>query len=280
MMSFEMANYNYKISIITINYNNAKGLSNTIQSVLSQTYGGYEYIIIDGGSTDGSLEVIEKSSDAISYWVSEPDEGIYNAMNKGIKKSSGEYLLMLNSGDMFYENDTLEKCIRKKLDEDICFGDAFSFGAGNDFFVHFPEKINFSLFLQHGIHHQSVFVRRNLHDSVGFYSEKLKIVSDWCFFIDAFCKYNCSYKHLPVVVSSCPRDGISCDPDMWSKIRAERTEYLDRYYSAFVRDYDDYMNLKNQLRTINKLKKVFNYSSWSAYIKKKFSKNKSICYES
>ena len=86
-----------KLSIITINLNNAAGLRKTIQSVVNQTYIDFEYIIIDGFSSDGSIEVIKEYADRINYWVSEPDRGIYNAMNKGILKTSGEYIHFLNS---------------------------------------------------------------------------------------------------------------------------------------------------------------------------------------
>ena len=90
-----------KISIITINYNNCEGLRRTIESVVNQTCRDFEYIIIDGGSTDGSVDVIKRYADNIDYWVSEPDKGIYNAMNKGIRMATGDYVQILNSGDMF-----------------------------------------------------------------------------------------------------------------------------------------------------------------------------------
>ena len=97
-----------KYSIITINYNNADGLRRTIESVVSQTFDDYEYVIIDGGSTDGSVDVIKEYENKISYWVSEKDGGIYNAMNKGVKASNGEYLIFMNSGDVFYRDKVLE----------------------------------------------------------------------------------------------------------------------------------------------------------------------------
>lgn len=98
-----------KISIITINYNDKIGLSKTINSVLNQSWQKFEFIVIDGGSNDGGLEVIEQFKDKIDYWVSEPDKGVYNAMNKGIKVAKGEYLIFMNSGDTFYDDQVLEK---------------------------------------------------------------------------------------------------------------------------------------------------------------------------
>ena len=102
-----------KISIITVNYNDREGLKKTIESVINQTWQDFEFIIIDGGSTDGSREVIEQYKDKIDYWISEPDKGIYNAMNKGIKAASGEFLLFLNSGDRLIDKNITEKVISK-----------------------------------------------------------------------------------------------------------------------------------------------------------------------
>ena len=98
-----------QISIITINYNNASGLEKTIRSVVEQTYNEYEYIIIDGASSDKSKEVIQEYQRYIDFWCSEKDSGIYNAMNKGIQKASGEYLLFLNSGDVLNNSAVLDR---------------------------------------------------------------------------------------------------------------------------------------------------------------------------
>src|SRR5574344_525947 len=110
-----------KLSIITINNNDAAGLEKTIKSIINQTFTDYEYIIIDGGSTDESVEVIKKYTEHIDYWVSEPDKGIYNAMNKGINQTEGEYLNFLNSGDTYYDNNVLNK-IKDWLNYDIVAG--------------------------------------------------------------------------------------------------------------------------------------------------------------
>ena len=112
-----------KLSIITINYNNFEGLNRTLKSVINQNLKNFEYIVIDGGSTDGSKELIEKYADKISYWVSEPDRGIYHAMNKGIVKASGEYLLFMNSGDLFYNNFILNEVIDDISKYDLIYFD-------------------------------------------------------------------------------------------------------------------------------------------------------------
>src|SRR5438552_2810029 len=111
-----------QLSIITVNLNNAEGLEKTIQSVIRQQFSDYEYIIIDGASADGSVEVIKKFSDKISNWVSEKDSGIYNAMNKGIRLAAGNYLLFLNSGDTLCENSTA-RLFQPDLFDDIIYCD-------------------------------------------------------------------------------------------------------------------------------------------------------------
>ena len=116
-----------KYSIITINYNNKDGLEKTILSVINQTCQDFEYIIIDGGSTDGSVDVIKKYADRIDYWVSEPDKGIYNAMNKGIIKAKGEYLNFMNSGDCFYDNEVLSNVYQNGMCSEMIVGKDYHF---------------------------------------------------------------------------------------------------------------------------------------------------------
>ena len=108
-----------KLSIITINYNNLAGLQKTIESVVSQTFRDFEWIVIDGGSVDGSRELIERYANSFSYWVSEPDKGIYNAMNKGIVVAKGDYLLFLNSGDWLCDEMALERSFSHHPTKDI-----------------------------------------------------------------------------------------------------------------------------------------------------------------
>ena len=116
-----------KISIITINFNNCKGLVQTLDSVAQQTYNNYEHIIIDGASTDGSKSIIEQYKNKnphVTYWVSEKDEGIYNAMNKGITHAQGQYLLFLNSGD-YIEPNILEQAATSLTGTDIIYGNLY-----------------------------------------------------------------------------------------------------------------------------------------------------------
>jgi glycosyltransferase involved in cell wall biosynthesis len=122
-----------KISIITVTYNAASVLEATIQSVISQTFANYEYIIIDGGSTDGTLDIIQQYEKHIHYWISEPDKGLYDAMNKGLKAARGEYVWFMNAGDEIYHHSILDQLFGKvEPDADIYYGDALFFNASGE----------------------------------------------------------------------------------------------------------------------------------------------------
>ena len=116
-----------KYSIITVNYNNKDGLRKTIESVIHQTFRDFEFIVIDGGSTDGSAEVLKEYDAQIDYWVSEPDNGVYYAMNKGTRQAHGDYLNFMNSGDCLYDEKVLEHLSAKGLSADIIVGRDYHF---------------------------------------------------------------------------------------------------------------------------------------------------------
>ena len=121
-----------KITIITIVFNNREGFIKTLNSVVSQTYKNKEYLVIDGGSTDGTLDVIKHNSNFIDYWVSEKDRGIYDAMNKGLAKANGEWVIFMNSGDVFSESDVLSKIFDSTIIEnvDLIYSDYYTEGDG------------------------------------------------------------------------------------------------------------------------------------------------------
>ena len=198
------------ISIITINLNNKQGLERTINSVLSQTYfDKVEYIIIDGGSTDGSKELIEQHKDKLYYWCSEPDRGIYNAMNNGITVSTGDYLLFLNSGDYLSENTVLER-VFPYLQYDIVYGNEWKVNERykGPYEAKYPDKLDESFFRRTSLPHQSTFIKSELLKE-NHYSEDYKIISDWKFFIEAF-RNGKTYKHMPFIVSVYDCSGFSC----------------------------------------------------------------------
>lgn len=194
-----------KYSIITINYNNCDGLRRTIESVVNQTYTDYEYIVIDGGSTDGSVDVIKEYTDKIDYWVSEPDKGIYNAMNKGIIQAHGDYLNFMNSGDCFYDESILQSLMQIN-NVDIIFGQAKIINSD----IVYKYKTTMTLFdlCTHGFNHQATFYKSTLFGD-NEYDENLSISGDWKFTIQCVVFKNCSYQYLEKIFVLYDGTGIS-----------------------------------------------------------------------
>lgn len=178
-----------KLSIITINLNNKEGLQQTIDSVAAQTFHDYEFIVVDGQSSDGSLDVIRGNKDKITHWISEPDTGVYQAMNKGIKLSKGEYLYFLNSGDRLYSDDVLEKMFAGNPDSAFICGNFYTENRGQlELNKPYKDKDwSFSLYEIYSTYlcHQAFFIHRDNFDKYGFYSEDLKITADWELFLIA-----------------------------------------------------------------------------------------------
>ena len=193
-----------KFSIITVNYNDAEGLERTILSVITQTFHDYEFIIIDGGSTDSSVDVIKKYESYINYWVSEPDGGIYSGMNKGLRQANGDYVNFMNGGDCYHSSNVLEKIFTLNIDADIITGAHSENGLRN---VGKGGVTMLDLY-KWAIDHQASFIRREIalrHP----YDEKYRIVSDWKFFIEALIFDNCSFYYTDTLVVDVDMDGIS-----------------------------------------------------------------------
>ena len=249
-----------KVSIITINLNNSIGLEKTINSVINQSFDSFEFIVIDGLSSDDSLEIIKKYSNKITYWISESDSGIYNAMNKGISKAIGEYCLFLNSGDQFANVDSLKTVFEIKPFEDIVYCDLELVGSNQSRIINFPDKLTFYWLFTEFIGHPSSLIRKNLFHKYGKYNESYKIVSDWEFFIIAICKYQCSTKHINYVLAIQSEGGISNNKKFVDLVKSERKSVLSEHFYTFVDDYDLLYNYKfNSLtkRIKRILKKIF-----------------------
>jgi glycosyltransferase involved in cell wall biosynthesis len=238
------------ISVITVNYNNSLGLRETIQSVIGQTYSDIEYIVVDGGSTDRSLAVIEEHTAGISWWVSEKDNGVYDAMNKGIARANGEYLLFLNSGDYFYSKKSLEIFAAQNHDADIVYGDLQVITVDKNWVKPYPVKLSFRYFLNDTLPHPSSFIRRELFSRCGMYDTGFRIVADWAFFIKAICKDDASYKHIDEVISSFRYDGMSSKPENQPIIAAEKDAYLQAEFPMFI---DDYLETESMLKKHSRL---------------------------
>lgn len=188
-----------KVSIITITYNAEKTLENTINSVISQNYTNIEYIIIDGGSTDKTIDIIKKYQEKISYWISEPDRGIYDAMNKGIKFAHGEWINFMNSGDKFFDSNVLSKIFNDPI------SNKYSCVFGNTIFLYNNGKSIEVKYGDRSIHrimpscHQSIFCKSDVLKSYPF-NLKYKLAADLDFF-NNLKNNNHKYKYINTIVS-------------------------------------------------------------------------------
>jgi putative colanic acid biosynthesis glycosyltransferase len=254
-----------KISIITVNLNNANGLEKTIKSVCVQINNNYEFIIIDGGSTDNSVTIIENNKDIIYYFVSEPDRGIFDAMNKGLDKASGDFVIFLNSGDIFYDQEVLKNTINHitSLDK-IYFGCAKIINRNGIFYL-FPkldsDADTITSFLKyHKPNHQAMFFPKTFY-ARNRYDIQYKIASDEDYKIRAIKL--CGYIFLNRIIVSFPLGGISF-PNTIEKIKRMAWErenihkmhkiYLLRYHIRFITGlflkYISYKILGNKSREL------------------------------
>lgn len=245
-------------SIITVNRNNAKGLSRTIKSVISQKESSFEFIIIDGASTDGSIEVIKENEQYIDYYISEIDKGIYNAMNKGIAHAKGEFTIFMNSGDEFASNDILTKVEKYGLNTDFIFGGTVKTKNGQQISNEKPEDIiTVYTLLYRSICHQSTFTKTTLLKDLGGYDESIKISSDNCFLLKAIAQYNKTYKVLPLYISNYDVTGVSSGNEGLEKMRMEK---LNFFKELFPYMYDDYIKMHN-IRRFSPLN-IIKYIKW------------------
>lgn len=158
-----------KITVITVCFNAVRSIEPTIRSVINQTYPCIEYIIIDGNSSDGTLDIIKKYDDRITHWISEPDHGIYDAMNKGVKSATGDYILMMNSGDSFAADDTVEKAVALfDGDADVFFGDSIERDAAGNMFFKSCHSDPGLLAVHPTYRHGASFVRSAVHKEILF----------------------------------------------------------------------------------------------------------------
>ncbi len=260
-----------KISTITINFNNKKGLEKTFSSVFNQTFKDFEYIVIDGDSADGSKELIEQNSGNISYWLSEPDRGVYHAMNKGILASKGEYILFLNSGDELFNNYVLKNIQDQLFEFDIITGNLNIISKEKNIIGVSSEKVTFFQLYQDTIWHPCTFIKRNALIQTGMYDESLKICADWKWFFYAIFKYQLTYRKVDTVISKFYMDGMSSDKTMSAMLVDERKRTIREFFSNNLTDVEildqlilDSAELKRLQGRVNRMKNslVFKLLKW------------------
>ena len=261
-----------KLSIITINYNNAEGLRKTLASVASQTYADIEHIIVDGGSTDGSVEVIREYEQSLASrlsplasnlkWVSEKDTGIYNAMNKGIRMATGEYIEILNSGDILFDANVTQRMI-EHLDQinsqnenpiGILYGNMIKVNAQGKV-VGKSGYTEYSLrqFYSSTLNHDCAYIRRDLFEEYGLYDEQLRIVSDWKWYLQVIGLGKVKPEYVDIDVTIFDDEGIS-ETNLALR-NAERRKVLEEVLPpAVLWDYDTHAFEIEQMKRLRRWK--------------------------
>lgn len=243
-----------KLSIITINYNNKVGLEKTIDSVLCQTWQDFEWIIIDGGSTDGSKELIEaikESCSKITYWCSEADEGVYNAMNKGIKHAQGDYIIFMNSGDVFVDQNVLHNFSVCSRVNDIYYGDWIKVYPDHEEYKSYPSPFDIYALYRRNICHQAMFIKSTLLKKCGF-DESYKLLADYKRWIQAaFEGYGFEYLGFTV----CKYDMSGMSSTCSTILQQESNRILEEYPQSVLKSIQklDYYERYVSIQRVDKI---------------------------
>lgn len=261
-----------KLSIITINYNNKEGLQRTIDSVCSQSYHDYEWIIIDGNSNDGSKELIEENADLFSYWVSEPDKGIYDAMNKGIAVATGEYCQFLNSGDSFIDTNVLEKVFLDNDLSDVNYGDQWC--VSNGIIIEkrsYPDKMSLLFLFRSPLGHQASFIKTELVKR-HLYKEQYTISADRAFFLELYFS-GCTFYHIPLPIVFFDVDGIGSNRKTLQERRNQFYQIKREFIpNQVVEDIEFLLGENDEMQFVRRIKPLY----WLYIFMKKLQKLK--CY--
>lgn len=248
------------LSIVTINRNNASGLKKTMQSVLDQGTKDFEFIVVDGASTDGSVQVIEGFTPVFGdslKWISELDKGIYDAMNKGIRMASGDYVEFLNSGDCLASSEVVDRMMEvlaKEQFPSILYGNMIKvFPDGHNFkdCCFAGRDISFLGFYTGTLNHSPAYIKRSLFDQFGMYDESLRIVSDWKWYLQTIVLGGVKPVYSDIDVSVFDMTGISETNKELDK--AERKKVLSELIPApILSDYDNYCNSIEQVKRLKR----------------------------
>ncbi len=242
------------LTIITINYNNANGLKKTFDSVFSQTIKPDEYIVIDGKSEDGSLEIINLNTTQINYWISEKDNGIYDALNKGILKANSDYILFLNSGDTFYSNTVIEffkKQTHIHHKYGIIYGNVCLEYPNKKELIIQNDELSLDFFRYATLNHQSTFFKKTMFETFSLYNTDNKVTSDFEFFLKVFINAPQQFFHINETICNFNMEGLSQNKNSKKIIELEKEQIFKKYYPS---NYKEPVKKKIPLSTIIKNK--------------------------
>lgn len=233
-----------KVSVVTVCLNSEKFLERAIKSVVSQAYKNIEYVIVDGVSKDGTLEIIRKYRYRIARFISEPDTGIYDAQNKGLRMSSGEIICFLNSDDYFYSHDVISEVVSFYLqheDADFVYGDILCFSSDNSevYLKKYPDRIPKRYFLMNPLSHSATFFHKNTFTKAGCFDIRYKISADFEWYLRALYKKGLSAAHINKIISVFQEGGFSSNEAL---CLAETNMVLSLYFNPKERAILEFVN--------------------------------------
>jgi len=244
-----------KLTIITVTYNAARFLEPTIKSIAAQTYPNIEYVVVDGESKDNTVGSIKKYPNTVSQWVSEPDSGLYDAMNKGLQMATGDYIMVLNAGDLLNEPNTIEKIFAQYNNEDVLYGDTKIIDTDYQFvgMRHFtpPENLTWENFQQGMVVcHQSIISKKEITPT---YNLNYKIAADidWAIRLLKNAKNS---KNVHEVITQFMQDGVSTQ-HRWAGVR-ERFGVMIKYFGFFTTLFNNISRGLHYFFTLRFLKNV------------------------
>lgn len=251
-----------KLSVITICYNDPD-IKKTCESIVNQAYQDFEWIVIDGGSNQETIEVLNRYQDRINVFVNEKDNGIYHAMNKGIRLANGEYLHFLNAGDCYFDEDVVNKVSKLLNGSDIIFGDLKFLQGKKTSIRRYPDEIPYGWLNFDSLPHPASFIKKELFNKYGLYNENHKIVSDWEKWIEFIDINKCTYKHIPIVVSIHNYNGIS---SVFNELHLrEVAEVKTKYYEPSVDELKTKRYIKFLKIPLMKIVKNFDQTTYSLF---------------
>lgn len=224
-----------RLAIITICYNDREGLARTFASVFGQSVHDIEYIVVDGGSSDGSVAFIQQHADRITHWTSEPDRGIYDAQNKGWHRASAPFVLFLNAGDTFAAPDVLERTVPLLIDGvDILYGDAQLADERGVYRVkRHPRRMSSAWLMKEVVSHSAQFIRRSVLERYDGYDTRYRIAADYALFAQAYWKGRAVVRKTELIVSVFDTQGLSSDPSQKGRVAMERKAIQRSYAPCF-----------------------------------------------
>jgi glycosyltransferase involved in cell wall biosynthesis len=225
------------LSIVTICLNDRPGLLAALDSVFAQTFRDWELVVVDGGSSDGSVDELRARAGRIASWTSEPDGGIYEAQNKGLARARGDYVLFLNAGDRLASPDALARLLEPRPTEDLVYGDAWFEVNGQLRPWRQPDRLTFEFLMRSSIPHQGTVFRRDLFARLGPHDVSFRIAGDYEFILRAVAAHDATSRHVPCFVAIHNLHGVSGRPESSARVAEERRRAQERNFPRSVLEF-------------------------------------------